>query len=220
MIQLFHLFKKYGPHVALDDVNLRITKGEFVFVTGPSGAGKTTLLRLIFGAEKPERGYILINSINLTRISRSKMDLLRRKIGFVFQDFKLLPQRTVFENVAIALEVTGEPSRWIRKRTRQTLELVGLEDKEKVYPLSLSGGEQQRVAIARAIVKGPVILLADEPTGNLDPDLTREIMALFRTIHQNGTTVVIATHSRDLLEDVPFRTILLQRGKLCGDTCA
>ena len=220
MIQLFHLFKKYGPHVALDDVNLRITKGEFVFVTGPSGAGKTTLLRLIFGAEKPERGYILINSINLTRISRSKMDLLRRKIGFVFQDFKLLPQRTVFENVAIALEVTGEPSRWIRKRTRQTLELVGLEDKEKVYPLSLSGGEQQRVAIARAIVKGPVILLADEPTGNLDPDLTREIMALFRTIHQNGTTVVIATHSRDLLENVPFRTILLQRGKLCGDTCA
>ena len=210
MIQLFHLFKKYGPHVALDDVNLRITKGEFVFVTGPSGAGKTTLLRLIFGAEKPERGYILINSINLTRISRSKMDLLRRKIGFVFQDFKLLPKRTVFENVAIALEVTGEPSRWIRKRTRQTLELVGLEDKEKVYPLSLSGGEQQRVAIARAIVKGPVILLADEPTGNLDPDLTREIMALFRTIHQNGTTVVI----------VPFRTILLQRGKLCGDTCA
>ncbi len=220
MIQLFHLFKKYGPHVALDDVNLRIAKGEFIFVTGPSGAGKTTLLRLIFGAEKPDRGYILINSINLTRISRSKMDLLRRKIGFVFQDFKLLPKRTVFENVAIALEVTGEPSRWIRKRTRQTLELVGLEDKEKVYPLSLSGGEQQRVAIARAIVKGPVILLADEPTGNLDPDLTREIMALFRTIHQNGTTVVIATHSRDLLEDVPFRTILLQRGRLCGDTCA
>ena len=220
MIQLFHLFKKYGPHIALDDVNLRITKGEFVFVTGPSGAGKTTLLRLIFGAEKPERGYILINSINLTRISRSKMDLLRRKIGFVFQDFKLLPRRTVFENVAIALEVTGEPTRWIKKRTRQTLELVGLEDKEKVYPLSLSGGEQQRVAIARAIVKGPVILLADEPTGNLDPDLTGEIMALFRSIHQKGTTVVIATHSRDLLEDIPYRTILLQRGKLSGDTCA
>jgi len=220
MIQLFHLFKKYGPHIALDDVNLRITKGEFVFVTGPSGAGKTTLLRLIFGAEKPERGYILINSINLTRISRSKMDLLRRKIGFVFQDFKLLPRRTVFENVAIALEVTGEPTRWIKKRTRQTLELVGLEDKEKVYPLSLSGGEQQRVAIARAIVKGPVILLADEPTGNLDPDLTGEIMALFRSIHQKGTTVVIATHSRDLLEDVPYRTILLQQGRLSGDTCA
>jgi len=220
MIQLFHLFKKYGPHVALDDINLRITKGEFVFVTGPSGAGKTTLLRLIFGAEKPERGYILMNSTNLTRISRSKMDLLRRKVGFVFQDFKLLPRRTVFENVAIALEVIGEPTRWIREKTRQTLELVGLEDKEKVYPPSLSGGEQQRVAIARAIVKGPVILLADEPTGNLDPDLTREIMALFRSIHQKGTTVVIATHSRELLEDIPYRTILLQRGKLSGDTCA
>ncbi len=220
MIQLFHLSKKYGSHIALDDINLRIEKGEFVFVTGPSGAGKTTLLRLLFGAEKPERGYILINSINLVRISRPKMDLLRRKIGFVFQDFKLLPRRTVFENVAIALEVTGGPARWIRKRTRQTLELVGLEDKEKVYPLSLSGGEQQRVAIARAIVKGPVILLADEPTGNLDPDLTREIMALFRSIHQKGTTVVIATHSRDLLEDVPYRTILLQQGRLSGNTCA
>ena len=220
MIQLFHLSKKYGPHMALDDINLRIEKGEFVFVTGPSGAGKTTLLRLLFGAEKPERGYILINSINLVRISRPKMDLLRRKIGFVFQDFKLLPRRTVFENVAIALEVTGGPTRWIRKRTRQTLELVGLEDKEKVYPLSLSGGEQQRVAIARAIVKGPVILLADEPTGNLDPDLTREIMALFRSIHQKGTTVVIATHSRDLLEDVPYRTILLQQGRLSGNICA
>jgi cell division transport system ATP-binding protein len=220
MIQLFHLSKKYDNHIALDDIDLRIEKGEFVFVTGPSGAGKTTLLRLLFGAEKPEKGYILINSINLTRISRSKMDLLRRRIGFVFQDFKLLPQRTVFENVAIALQVTGEPAQWIRKKTRQTLELVGLEDKEKVYPLSLSGGEQQRVAIARAVVKGPVILLADEPTGNLDPDLTREIMALFRSIHQKGTTVVIATHSRDLLENAPYRTILLQEGRLSGDTCA
>lgn len=220
MIQLFHLFKKYGPHIALSDISLRVAKGEFVFVTGPSGAGKTTLLRLIFGAEKPERGYILIDSVNLARISRSKQAFLRRKIGFVFQDFKLLPQRTVFENVAIALEVTGEPTRLIRKKTRQTLELVGLDDKEKVYPLSLSGGEQQRVAIARAIVKAPVILLADEPTGNLDPDLTREIMALFGRIHQKGTTVVIATHSRDLLEDVAYRTILLQGGKLAGDTCA
>lgn len=219
MIQLFHLSKKYGNHIALDDINLSIKKGEFIFVTGPSGAGKTTLLRLLFGAEKPEKGYILINSSNLTRISRSKMDFLRRKIGFVFQDFKLLPRRTVFENVAIALEVTGGPARWIRKKTRDTLELVGLEHKEKVYPLSLSGGEQQRIAIARAIVKGPAILLADEPTGNLDPDLTGEIMALFRSIHQQGTTVVIATHSRDLLERTSCRTILLQRGRLSGDTC-
>ena len=220
MIQLFHLSKQYDSHIALCDINLRIVKGEFVFVTGPSGAGKTTLLRLIFGAEKPETGSILINSVNLTRISRSNLGFLRRKIGFVFQDFKLLPQRTVFENVAIALEVTGGPTRWIREKTHQTLELVGLDDKEKVYPLSLSGGEQQRVSIARAIVKDPVILLADEPTGNLDPDLTHEIMALFRNIHRKGTTVVIATHSRELLEDVPYRTILLQGGKLSGDTCA
>ena len=220
MIQLFNLSKKYDSHIALCDINLRIAKGEFVFVTGPSGAGKTTLLRLIFGAEKPETGSILINSVNLTRISRSNMGFLRRKIGFVFQDFKLLPQRTVFENVTIALEVTGAPTRWIREKTHQTLELVGLDDKEKAYPPSLSGGEQQRVSIARAIVKDPVILLADEPTGNLDPDLTHEIMALFRNIHRKGATVVIATHSRELLEDVPYRTILLQGGKLSGDTCA
>ncbi len=220
MIKLFHLSKKYDSHAALCDINLRIAKGEFVFITGPSGAGKTTLLRLIFGTEKPETGSILINSVNLTRISRSKLGFLRRKIGFVFQDFKLLPQRTVFENVTIALEVTGAPTRWIREKTHQTLELVGLEDKEKVYPLSLSGGEQQRVSIARAIVKDPVILLADEPTGNLDPDLTHEIMALFRNIHRKGATVVIATHSRELLEDVSYRTILLQEGKLSGDTCA
>ena len=219
MIQLFHLSKKYGPHVALRDITLRVAQGEFVFVTGPSGAGKTTLLRLIFGAEKPEGGYLLVNSVNLMRISRLKMDFLRRKIGFVFQDFKLLPHKTVFDNVSIALEVSGAPSRWIREKTHQTLELVGLEDKEKTYPLSLSGGEQQRVAIARAVVKDPVLLLADEPTGNLDPDLTREIMALFRRIHQKGATVVIATHSRDLLEDVACRTILLQRGTLSGDTC-
>lgn len=220
MIKLFHLSKKYGSHVVLDDINLNIKKGEFVFVTGPSGAGKTTLLRLMFGAEKPDGGYLLINAVNLTRISRSKMDFLRRKIGFVFQDFKLLDSRTVFENVAIALEVMGESSTWIRKKTRQTLELVGLEDKEKIYPPSLSGGEQQRVAIARALVKDPILLLADEPTGNLDPDLTREIVALFESIHEGGATVVIATHSRDLLEGASTRTILLQDGRIFGDTCA
>jgi cell division transport system ATP-binding protein len=218
MIQLFHLSKKFGPHTALNNIDLRIGKGEFVFVTGPSGAGKTTLLRLIFGAERPAAGHILINAINLNRISRPKLDLLRRKIGFVFQDFKLLPQKTVFENVAIALEVTGLRPKVVKKKTHQTLRLVGLAEKEKAYPLSLSGGEQQRVAIARAIVKDPLILLADEPTGNLDPDLTREIMALFRSIHQRGTTVVIATHSRELLEGTDCRTIVLNRGYISGDT--
>ena len=214
MIQLFHLYKNYGPNVALNDVDLRVREGEFVFITGPSGAGKTTLLRLMFGAEKPASGQILINGINLSRINRLKLDLLRRKIGFVFQDFKLLPRKTVLENVSLALEVTGERRSFIRKKTRQALKLVGLVEKEKAFPLQLSGGEQQRVAIARAIVKDPLILLADEPTGNLDPDLTEDIMVLFRSIHMKGTTVLVATHSRELLEGTAQRTIVLNRGKI------
>jgi cell division transport system ATP-binding protein len=214
MIQVFRVFRKFGPNVALNNLNFRIRKGEFVFITGPSGAGKTTLLRLAFGAENPTSGHILINGINLNRISRSKLDLLRRDIGFVFQDFKLLPRKTVFENVALALEVTGEHPAFIRKKTHQTLRQVGLSEKEKAFPLQISGGEQQRVAIARAIVRDPLILLADEPTGNLDPELTKDIMVLFRSIHMRGTTVVVATHSRDLLEDTAQRTILLKRGSI------
>lgn len=214
MIQVFRLLRSFGPNVALNNLNFRVRKGEFVFVTGPSGAGKTTLLRLIFGSERPTSGHILINGINLNRISRSKLDLLRRNIGFVFQDFKLLPQKTVFENVALALEVTGERPSFIRKKTHQTLRLVGLTEKEKAFPLQISGGEQQRVAIARAIVRDPLILLADEPTGNLDPELTRDIMVLFRSIHMRGTTVIVATHSRELLEGTAQRTILLKRGKI------
>ncbi len=214
MIQVFRLFRNFGPKVALNDLNFRIRKGEFVFVTGPSGAGKTTLLRLFFGAEKPTSGHILINGINLNRIGQSKLDLLRRNIGFVFQDFKLLPNKTVFENVALALEVTGERPAFIRKKTHQTLRLVGLAEKEKAYPLQMSGGEQQRVAIARAIVRDPLILLADEPTGNLDPELTKDIMILFRSIHMRGTTVIVATHSRELLEDTAQRTIFLSHGRI------
>lgn len=216
MIQLFHLFKNFGPSVALRDINLSVHKGELVFVTGPSGAGKTTLLRLIFGAERPTSGQILINAINLNRISRLNLDLLRRKIGFVFQDFKLLSKKTVFENVALALEVTGERASFVRKKTHQSLRLVNLSEKEKAYPLSLSGGEQQRVAIARAIVKDPLILLADEPTGNLDPDLTKDIITLFRNIHIKGTTIVVATHSHELLGDSGQRTIVLKRGEIVG----
>jgi len=217
MIQVFRLFRNFGPKVALNNLNFRVRKGEFVFVTGPSGAGKTTLLRLIFGAEKPTSGHILINGINLNRIKRSRLDLLRRDIGFVFQDFKLLPKRTVFDNVALALEVTGESPSFIRKKTHQTLRLVGLAEKEKAFPLQISGGEQQRVAIARAIVRDPLILLADEPTGNLDPELTKDIMVLFRSIHLRGTTVIVATHSRELLEDTAQRTILLNRGRIVGE---
>jgi cell division transport system ATP-binding protein len=217
MIQLFHIYKSFGPSIALRDANLRVRKGEFVFISGPSGAGKTTLLRLIFGADTPTSGYLLINGINLNRIKRHSLDLLRRKIGFVFQDFKLLPKKTAFENVALALEVAGEQPGFIRKKTHQALKSVGLAEKEEAHPLQLSGGEQQRVAIARAIVKDPLILLADEPTGNLDPELTREIMVAFRSVHMKGTTVVIATHSRELLEDTAQRTVFLDRGRIVGE---
>ena len=217
MIQLFHVYKNFGPNAALSDINLHVEKGEFVFVSGPSGAGKTTLLRLIFGAEQPASGHILINGINLNRISRLNLAQLRRKIGFVFQDFKLLPSRTVFQNVALALDVIGEGGRFKRKKVHQAMKLVGLAEKEQSYPMQLSGGEQQRVAIARAIVKDPLILLADEPTGNLDPDLTEDIMILFRSIHLKGTTVVVATHSRGLLQGTAQRTMYLNRGRIAGE---
>ena len=217
MIQLFHVSKNFGANLALSDISLRIRKGEYVFITGPSGAGKTTLLRLLFGAGRPTEGQILIDRINLNRISRLNLDLLRRRIGFVFQDFKLLPRKTVFQNVAIALEVLGERSALVRKKTHQTLRAVGLSRKEEAYPLQLSGGEQQRVAIARAVVNNPLILLADEPTGNLDPDITRDIMILFRSINLRGTTVVIATHSRELMKDTDQRIVRLGEGRLMGE---
>ncbi|MEW6665557.1 MAG: cell division ATP-binding protein FtsE [Thermodesulfobacteriota bacterium] len=214
MIQVFQVHKRFGANVALSDVNLRIRKGEFVFITGPSGAGKTTLMRLIFGADVPSQGQIIINGINLSRISRSKLDLLRRRIGFVFQDFKLLNNKTVSQNVSMALEVMGERRSVIRKKTHQALKAVGLSTKEQAYPLQLSGGEQQRVAIARSILNDPLILLADEPTGNLDPDITREIMVLFRSVNMRGTTVVIATHNRELLRDTDQRIVVLNRGRI------
>jgi cell division transport system ATP-binding protein len=214
VIQVFQVHRSFGANVALSDINLRIRKGEFVFITGPSGAGKTTLLRLIFGADAPTQGQILINGINLSRISRSKLDLLRRRIGFVFQDFKLLNGKTVAQNVSLGLEVLGERRSVIRKKTHQALKAVGLSTKEQAYPLQLSGGEQQRVAIARAILNDPLILLADEPTGNLDPDITREIMVLFRSVNMRGTTVVIATHNRELLRDTDQRIVVLNRGRI------
>jgi len=214
MLKIYNVTKSYGQNVALKDINLEIRKGEFVFITGPSGAGKTTFLRLIFGTEKPTSGQILINGINLNRISRLKLDLLRRSIGFIFQDFKLLNQKTVAQNVGLALEVVGESLANLKKRTHQVLRAVGLADKEKAFPLQLSGGEQQRVAIARALINNPMILLADEPTGNLDPDITRDIMILFRSINLRGTTVIIATHSKELISNTDQRIIWLSHGQL------
>jgi cell division transport system ATP-binding protein len=218
MIQLFHVYKAYpGDPPTLVDVNLNIDKGEFVFLTGPSGAGKTTLLKLIFSAETPTRGQVLVGGRNIARIRESAIPYLRRNIGVVFQDFKLLQRRTVLDNVAFTLDVLGVPRREGRDRVMRMLKLVGLEHKADALPLKLSGGEQQRVVIARALVNDPTLLLADEPTGNLDPQLTLEIMDLLQEINIRGTTVVVATHDASLLGRYQKRTIRLERGSVVAD---
>ena len=215
MIRLFNVYKSFGAqNPALIDISVEVAKGEFVFVTGPSGAGKTTLLKVIFCGEKPTSGHALVNGRNLNRIKDRELALLRRRIGVVFQDFKLLTRRTVFENVALSLEVSGIAPTITRKRVHQTLRYLGLADKERYYPPQLSGGEQQRVAIARAVVNNPLILLADEPTGNLDHDLTMEIMALLEEIHRRGTTVIVATHSQELLRGTMKRIVNLNKGRI------
>lgn len=191
-----------------------VDKGEFVFLTGPSGAGKTTLLKLLFCAERATRGQILVNGRNIARIRESSIPYLRRNIGVVFQDFKLLNNRTVFENVALALDVIGAKRKEIKSKVWKILKLVGLQHKINTKPLRLAGGEQQRIAIARALVNDPAILLADEPTGNLDPDLTIEIVNLLKDINARGTTVMIATHDRSLVEKLHKRTLILDKGKL------
>jgi cell division transport system ATP-binding protein len=217
MIQLFHVYKSFGSeNPALIDVSLTIGRGEFVFITGPSGAGKTTLLKIILCAETPTSGYVLVNGRNLTRIKDTELALLRRRTGMVFQDFKLLPNRTVFENVALALEIMGVPFSTMRKRIHLALKYLDLGGKEGYYPPQLSGGEQQRVAIARAIINNPMILLADEPTGNLDQDLTVEIMALLKQIHIRGTTVIVATHNQALLEGTRRLSIRAEQCKGMG----
>ncbi len=215
MIQLYNVTKIYkGDIVALQGITMKIAKGEFVFITGKSGAGKTTLLHLIFRAELPTRGAVLVNNFNIVRLQRQSVPFLRRNIGVVFQDFKLLPQKTVFENIAFALQVVGTPKREINQRVMQVLQYIGLKDKRDLLPYRLSGGEQQRVAIARALVNSPPILLADEPTGNLDPEISLEIMRLFEDIHSQGTTVVVATHDIDLIKKVRRKVFCLDKGKL------
>jgi cell division transport system ATP-binding protein len=203
MIQLFNVTKIYNGDIpALQGITMRVEKGEFVFLTGKSGAGKTTLLRLIFRAELPTKGAVLVNNFNIARLQRQSIPFLRRNIGVVFQDFKLLPQKTVFENIAFALQVLGKPKREINQRVMQVLQEIGLKHKRDVFPIRLSGGEQQRIAIGRAIVNRPPVLLADEPTGNLDPEISMEIMQLFETINQQGTTVVVATHDIDMIKKI------------------
>ena len=218
MIQLFHVYKSYpGDPPVLSDVNLQVEKGEFVFLTGPSGAGKTTLLKMIFCAEEPTRGQILVGGKNVGRIRSSAVPYLRRNIGVVFQDFKLLPHRTVADNVSFSLDVLGVSRSESRERVMRMLKLVGLEHKSESLPVKLSGGEQQRVVIARALVNDPTILLADEPTGNLDPGLTVEIMDLLCEANVRGTTVMVATHDSTVLERYHKRVVRIERGKIVAD---
>jgi cell division transport system ATP-binding protein len=214
MIKIFHLSKVYpNKFTALSDITLEIEKGDFAFINGPSGAGKTTLLKVIAGMERVTQGEIIVKGINLNKIRRSKIPYLRRSVGFVFQDFKLLTYKTAFENVAFSLEVIGFSRREITKRTTHALQLVGLEEKQDSYPLGMSGGEQQRVSIARAIVNDPPILLADEPTGNLDAYISSEIMNIFKNINARGTTILFATHNRELAYRYSNKVFTLDRGR-------
>ncbi|NOY83213.1 MAG: cell division ATP-binding protein FtsE [Nitrospirae bacterium] len=218
MIQMFHVYKYYRKDfLALDDVNLKIEKGEFVFVTGSSGAGKSTLLKLIFCEERADQGQILIGGKNVSRLKERQIPFVRRNIGFVFQDFKLVKRKTVFDNVALPLEIVGASRTEIKKRVHEVLKMVRIEHRQSQRPAYLSGGEQQRVAIARALVNRPAILLADEPTGNLDEDLAMDIVGLLRNIQTAGTTVVVATHDRHLFEKISRRRLILEQGKIISD---
>jgi cell division transport system ATP-binding protein len=215
MIEAQHLSKIYSRGVyALRDLSLRIEKGDFVFLTGSSGAGKSTFLRLLLRQDVPTDGQLVVGGRNLAHLTLAQVQAYRRSVGFVFQDFKLLPTKTVLENVAFVPRVLGMAATQQQRRTFQVLKWVGLQHRVSAYPEELSGGEQQRVAIARAIVNDPVIILADEPTGNLDPDLSLEIMNLFREINARGTTVVVATHDRELIRRVGRRAVTLDHGQI------
>jgi len=218
VIEFINVSKVYANGVtALRDVSLHIGRGEFVFLVGPSGAGKSTLVRLIYREEVATRGIVLVDGLNLGRLRRRDVPFLRRQMGVVFQDFKLLPNRTAYENVAFAMFVTGHTRRQIRRRVPEVLELVGLAHKADALPSELSGGEQQRVAVARAVVNYPKILLADEPTGNLDPETAWGIMELLVEINRRGTTVVVATHAQSIVNALRRRVIRLEGGRVIGD---
>src|SRR4029453_230204 len=215
MIQAFHVYKQYDRESsALSDVTLHIAKGEFCFLTGPSGAGKTTFLKLVFREELPSQGQILVGGRSITASPDSQIPELRRSIGVVFQDFKLLKRKTILENVAFVLRILAVPAKEQKGRAFAALKGVGLHHKMHVYPMQLSGGEQQRVAIARALINEPMLLLADEPTGNLDPDMAQEIMTLFQDVNARGTTVLVATHDREMIQRMGKRVITLDHGRL------
>ncbi len=219
MIQLHNVSMAYQSDVtALNGINLKVPKGDFIFLTGQSGAGKSTLLKLLYAALVPTRGQVLIEGQNVTRLTRSQIPYLRRNIGVVFQDFKLLPHRTVMENVAITLEVLGWGKKDIGKKVYHILKQMGMEQKINSTPLRLSGGEQQRVALARALVNDPKILLADEPTGNLDDENKEQILSIFKEANIRGTTVVVATHDHRLIENSHRRVVLLDKGRIVEDS--
>jgi cell division transport system ATP-binding protein len=214
IIRLFHVFRSYGAKSALLDISLDIHKNELLFISGPSGAGKTTLLKLLYLAEPVTDGQILVNGINLSRIPRKKIPFLRRNMGIVFQDYKLIPTRTVYENVALVLEAAHKKRRFVQKKVNSILRTVGMEQRLHAFPPTLSGGEQQRVAIARAVVGDPQVVLADEPTGSLDAEAAHFVFELLKGVHTRGATVVIATHDRELIRKGGGRVVNLREGRL------
>ncbi|XJS10353.1 cell division ATP-binding protein FtsE [Aerococcaceae bacterium WGS1372] len=218
MIQLTDVSKRYeNGVVALNNINLRIEQGEFAYLVGPSGSGKSTLMKIIYREEIPSKGKVQVGKYNLNRIKSKDVPLLRRQVGVIFQDFKLLPKFTAYENIAYAMEVTGKSRKEIKKRVKEVMTLVGLRTKANHYPSELSGGEQQRVSIARAIVNYPRILVADEPTGNLDPENALEIFKLLEQINLSGTTVLMGTHNDQLVNEFKHRVIRLEKGQLIRD---
>jgi len=214
LIRLFHVHKRYGSKNALLDITLDIHKNEFVFFTGPSGAGKSTLLKLLYLGETLSEGQILVDKINLARVSRKRAPDLRRKLGIIFQDYKLIPTKTVYENVSLVLEARGMSRRFVQKKVNSVLRTVGMEERARSFPPSLSGGEQQKVAVARAVVGDPKIILADEPTGSLDADSAGTIFDMLKNIHTRGATVLLATHDIGLIQDTKGRVVHLKAGRV------
>lgn len=218
MIKMIDVSKIYSNGaVALAGVNIEVSRGDFVFVVGPSGAGKSTFIKMIFREVLPTSGSIIVNGKNIVNLTEREVPYLRRSLGIVFQDYRLLPNKTVYENVAFALEVIEAPRREIIKKVPAVLELVGLRHKAKVYPNQMSGGEQQRIAIARAIVNNPVLVIADEPTGNLDPDTSWEIMQIFEQINKSGTTIIMATHAKAIVNEMKKRVVAIEHGYVVRD---
>lgn len=218
MITFDHVSLNYDArHTALSNINIHIDKGEFVFIVGPSGAGKSTFVKILTHELVPETGSVIVNNIKINKLKPSKVPYYRRSLGLVFQDFRLLSEKTVFENIAFVLRVTGAKSKDIKERVNKVLDLVGLRGKEKELPSKLSGGEQQRVAIARALVNQPTLLIADEPTGNLDPKTSEEIMKLFTEINHMGTTIIMVTHNKDLVNAMHKRVVNIEEGHIVND---